>query len=272
MKSALIVISWWSNCLGLRCLHDLARWAPGRQLYVVQVGKSAAQEARFRRYLPAGVTEIDYPADRPAEHGKVVEALVREYLATEDGLWFFDHDAFFGEPLAPWLAAMDRRFDASGCCLGHLAGGDSPAITCPAFWFSPARLPAGTPGLVSIPYEPMPASRRPDLYCFGAELRLPEKDTLVLARDYLAARDLTCRFTLESLPRHRHLGGLYLLAIEALPANLDDWAAGCVERFTDFYAACPREWLEIEDPGLLGRLGALRQVLSSRGAMAHEPV
>jgi hypothetical protein len=271
MRSALVVISWWSNCLGLKGLHDLARWAEDRQIYVVQVGKSAAQQARFRRHLPPGVKEVDYPATLPAEHGQVVEAVVREYLRVEDGLWFFDHDVFFYEPLAPWLAAMDRRFEASNCCLGHLATGDSLSITCPAFWFSPARLPADTPNFASIPYEPMAASRRPDLYRFGADLRMPEKDTLVLAREFLAARGMSCRLDLESLPRYEHLGGLYLLAIEALPAALDDWTAGCVGRFTDFYAACPQEWLDIEDPALLGRLAALRQALSSRRAVTYEP-
>jgi len=265
MKSALVVISWWSNCLGLQCLHDLARRAKDRQIYVLQVGKSAAQKARFRRHLPAGVRELDYPAGRPAEHGKVVEAVVRQYLPAQAGLWFFDHDLFFREPLAPWLAALDRRFEASNCCLGHMATGNNLSITCPAFWFSPARLPVEAPGLAATPYEPMAASRRPDLHRFGADLRLPEKDTLVLAREFLAARGMSYQLPPESLPRHEHLGGLYLLAIESLPAALDDWVVACVTRFAAFYAACPPAWLEIEDPALLQRLAELRQVV------AHEP-
>jgi hypothetical protein len=117
----------------------------------------------------------------------------------------------------------------------------------------------------------MAASRRPDIYRFAADLRMPEKDTLVLAREFLAGRGMSCRVARETLPRHEHLGGLYLLAIKALPAALDDWTAGCVGRFTDFYAACPQEWLDIEEPALLARLAALRRALSSRRAVTHEP-
>jgi len=39
MKSDLVVISWWSNCLGLACLHNLATYTRNRNIYVVQVGK-----------------------------------------------------------------------------------------------------------------------------------------------------------------------------------------------------------------------------------------
>ena len=40
-----------------------------------------------------------------------------------------------------------------------------------------------------------------------------------------------------------------------------EWAARCVQRFDAFYATCPPEWVEDEDPTLLERLAAFRQVL-----------
>ena len=47
--SPLVVTSWWSNSLGLTCLHRLAADNPRRPIYVVQAGKSAEQMARFAR-------------------------------------------------------------------------------------------------------------------------------------------------------------------------------------------------------------------------------
>lgn len=259
MKSDLVVVSWWSNCLGLRCLQHLVEGTEGRTIYVLQVGKSETQKERFRRHLMPGVVELAYPADRPAEHCRVLEAVVGELLPGHEGLWFVDHDVFFLDPLEPWLRARDRVLGRSPCCLGYLTSRERRAITMPLVWLSPRRLPAGLPGFQPLPFEPLAASRRPDLYRFAAAERIPEKDTLVRAQEFLARRGLVYRHPLRSLPRHTHLGGLYLLAFERMPGAADRWAAGCVARFRSFYAGCPRAWLADEDPALLDRLDAWQQ-------------
>ena len=79
MKSDLVVISWWSNCLGLACLHNLATYTRNRNIYVVQVGKTEQQKERFRPHLPPGVEELPYPPDRSAEDWRVREAVAAEF-------------------------------------------------------------------------------------------------------------------------------------------------------------------------------------------------
>jgi len=262
MLSELVVISWWSNCLGLTCLHNLARHAGERTIHVVQVGKSEAQEERFRAQMPSTVREQRHPAQLPAEHGPVIESVVREVLPDCAGLWFLDHDFFVHEPLEPWLADMDQRLASSPCCLCHPQPDDGFSITGPAFWLSPARLPAELPGFEPVPYQPSPVAQRPDLARAPADLRIPEKDTLVLAQEFLAERDLVCHYPFSSLPGHDHLGGLYLFANEILPDSFREWMTQCVDRFTAFYAACPPEWLAVEDPVLLDRLAEFEEAVS----------
>jgi hypothetical protein len=261
MRSELVVISWWSNCLGLTCLYNLVERTDGRTIYVVQVGKSAAQQARFRERLPTPVRELPYPADAPAEHGKVLERIVRDLLPEHEGVWFLDHDWFVLEPFEPWLLNMDRTLAPSDCCLCHSHAAAGPALTCPAFWLSPARLPDGLPGFEPVPYQPSEVWRRPDRFRAPADLRMPDKDTLALAQEFLAARGLVREYALASLPRYRHLAGLYLFAYEILPDLFRDWMAECVARFTAFFAACPADWLGAEDPVLLERLAEFREAV-----------
>lgn len=262
MRSELVVISWWSNCLALACLHNLATYSDRRPIYVVQVGKSAAQQKRFRRLLPMTVQELPYPAHLPAEHGPVIETVARQLLSDRPGLWFVDHDLLVREPLEEWLEEMDRSFARSSCCLCYPEPDGGLAITGPAFWLSPARLPPDLPSFAPIPYQPLPSSRRPDLFRAPADLRLPFKDTLVVAAEFLAERGQACTYSLSSLPRFDHLGGLYLFATELLPERFRDWVQQCVERLTAFYASCPPAWLEAEDPVLLKRLSEFRQSIS----------
>jgi len=261
MRSELVVISWWSNCLGLTCLHRLAQHTGNRRIYVVQVGKTEAQKQRFRRYLPASVQELPYAPDRPAEHGKVIEAIAHDLLPGREGLWFIDHDFFALEPLEPWLVDMDREFQGTQYCLCHPEPDGGLSITCPAFWLSPQRFPEAIPGFEPLPYRPMQSSQRPDRFRAPADLVVPQKDTLVLAQEFFAERGLVCGYPSESLPGHDHLGGLYLFANEILPPSFLDWMARCVERFTAFYAACPRAWVGAEDPVLLQRLEEFRRAV-----------
>ncbi len=262
MRSELVVISWWSNCLGLACVHNLVTHTERRPIYVVQVGKSATQQERFRQHLPPTVHELPYSAHFPAEHGPVLEIIARQLLPDRPGLWFIDHDLLVRESLEEWLEEMDRAFARSPCCLCYPEPDGGLAITGPAFWLSPVRLPLDLPSFAPVPYQPMPSSQRPDLFRAPAELRLPFKDTLVLAAEFLAQRGRTCTYSLASFPRFDHLGGLYLFASELLPETFRGWVQQRVERFTTFYASCPSAWLEAEDPILLDRLSEFRQSIS----------
>jgi hypothetical protein len=263
MRSDLVVISWWSNCLGLTCLFHLARHTKNRSIYVVQVGKSAAQRERFRDHLPSAVKELPYPANLPAEHCRVIEAVARDLLGDHRGLWFFDHDFFILENLEPWLTNMDWELEQSACCLCHLQPLVGPSITVPAFWMSPTRFPRGLPCFDTIPYKEMKVSQRPDLFRAQANLMMPEKDTLVLAREFLAEQGMICGFSSHSLPRSDHLGGLYMFAGEILLEPFRDWMESRVERFTAFYEKCPHEWVAAEDPVLLERFKEFQRAVSS---------
>jgi hypothetical protein len=283
MHSSLVVISWWSNALGLECLHRLKHHARERTIYVVQVGKSPEGRARFRDFLPTGVTELDYPDDAPAEHSRVIRSVALEHLAPESGLWLIDHDVFFEEACESWLSAADAWFEPSEMCLCVHSSPDSPAITQPAFWMSPARWTADIPDIDPIPFEARAESRRPDLYRNDGQLRMPVKDTLVRAYEKLSLLGRACEFhlpneaptPLPSFPRHTHLGGLSLFAGPVgLPA-LGDWARTTVTHFGQFFEASP--WLEAEDPELLRRLAEFRQWMLSEenrpdDSPANEPV
>jgi hypothetical protein len=272
MKSDMVVISWWSNCLGLACLHNLAEHTRGRNIYVVQVGKPEMQKERFRDYLPPTVEELPYPPDRPAEDWRVRETVARELLGDREGLWFVDHDLFVQESCEGWLAGMDRRFERSNVCLCHHFPVRGPSITIPAFWLSPVRLPQGMPSFARLPYREEPVASRPYALRQSGALMMPEKDTLVAAMEFLQEQDMVCGFPLTEgdrvpdgpapFPRFEHIGGLYTFTGEVLPELLHDWMARCVERFTAFYKGCPPEWVSVEDPILVQRLVEFRQTVS----------
>ncbi|MFQ5611369.1 MAG: hypothetical protein ACE5H9_04470 [Anaerolineae bacterium] len=268
VRSKLVVISWWSNCLGLTCLRQLAKHTRQRDIYVVQVGKTQRQKERFRAYMPPSVKELPYAQEAAAEHCRVIEAVSYRLLVDQAGLWFIDHDTFVYEDCQPWLNRMDRVFSCSNLCLCHPRPSNGPAITNPAFWLSPRRLPPDLPSLAVIPYRQTRAAKRPYAIRRRAELIMPEKDTLVLAKEFLAARGMACDFPLKGnglwaaaparsmppFPRHQHLSGLYLLAGPVLPEQFFQWMRECVQRFTLFYETCPHAWLAAEDPVLLRRL------------------
>lgn len=274
LHSAIVVISWWSNCLGLACLWHLATAVPGRALHVVQVGKSEAQKRRFRRHLPVGVEEIAYPATAPGEHGRVIEHLVRRRLKSMPGAWFVDHDTLLHADSGSWFAAADRWLAGTDLCLCLAAPAAGPAITAPAFWLSPARWPTEVSSFAPIPYRPSPAARRPDRFQYSGVLRLPAKDTLVHARDELIASGRAGWFpltaaasrehpALAAFPDHTHLGGASLFAGRATPPWADAWVRATLARFAAFFAACPKAWLDVEDEVLLRRFYALRSAIQS---------
>lgn len=261
MNSALVVISWWSNAIGLACLHHLARYTEGRTIYVVQVGKPEEQKARFRRYLPQHVQEHLYPPDLPAEHYHVIEYIAHHLLNRSEGVWFVDHDFFVHDSMTPFLSHADAVFAQSDCCLCY-APSDF-AITNPLFWLSPARLPPDLPGFAPVPFPaPSEVSRRPDVFRAAPDLIQPERDTLVCVAESLAARSLARHYHLHELPRHTHLGGLYLFSVELLPESFDHWVRGCVRAFRAFYEVCPPEWVAVECPVLLERLRELEEAIN----------
>lgn len=260
----MVVISWWSNCLGLTCLRHLALHTRQREIYVVQVGKSAEQKARFSRCLPAGVQELSYPDDLPGEHCMVVEMVARNLLNRHQGLWFFDHDTFVFEDMEFWLTQMDEQLTATSFCMAHRQQ-TGPALTSPTFWLSPIRFPAELPGFEPVPFKATKTALRPDIFRARAELNMPEKDTLVAARDFLLARNMVGEFSMQYFPQHTHLGGLYMFAGEILSPAFDQWMRERVEKFTAFYANCPPAWVAEEDSVLLQRLQEFQQVIYSGG-------
>ena len=271
MRSDLVVISWWSNCLGLACLYNLIEYARNRNIYVVQVGKPEEQKERFRAYLPPGVEELPYPPDRGAEDWCVRETVACKLLGDREGLWFIDHDLFVQEDCEEWLEDMDRRFEGSSACLCHPSPARGLSITNPAFWLLPVRFPPGMPSFARLPYREEPVVNRPYALRQSAALIMPEKDTLVAAMEFLQERGLVCTFPLTEgdrvtdgpapFPDFEHIGGLYTFTGEIPPESLHDWVARCVERFTAFYAACPPALVSIEDLVLMQRLEEFRQAV-----------
>ena len=87
MRSSVVVTSWWSNCLALTCLERLSAYAPGRELFVMQAGKSDTQMEKFRAFLPERVTELPYPAHIAADDSAMREYLARVALHGQEGVW-----------------------------------------------------------------------------------------------------------------------------------------------------------------------------------------
>lgn len=269
IRSRMIVISWWSNCLGLACLYRLVEFAPQREIDYVQVGKTQASRDRFRSLAPAQARELFYPEQAPAEHSRVLQAVALGQMHDECGVWFFDHDLLMQAEMGGWLDVADDLLSQTRTCLCFPARAGSQAITQPLFWLSPARWPDGIAGFDPVPYHAHPVSLRPDLVRHSGVMHMPVKDTLVKACEELAEKGLVEYFPLRSgadaggkpfplrlpsLPAHMHLGGLSLLAGPLLPASFTDWMHNTVARFRAFFDACPPAWIRSEDPELLARL------------------
>ncbi len=263
VRSSLVVTSWWSNSLALACLHRLAAQGAGRGLYVVQAGKSPEQMARFRALLPPGVVELDYPGALPQDDSRMREYLALTLLRDLSGAWFVDHDLFFQAECEPWFAAADDWFSQSRTCLSTGEPRDGPGVTQPAYWLSPARWPQRVVSFDPVPYAEKTFARRPDLHRHNGDLVMPQKDTLVRAKEELQVRGLASWFPLAAeaatrhglpaFPAHTHLGGLHLYTGPIPAERFRPWMEHTVAQFDRFFDQCPPAWLEAEEPELLRR-------------------
>jgi len=260
MHSSLVVISWWSNCLGLTCLRSLARFTQDRPIFVVQVGKAERQKELFRQFLPQNVQELDYAADAPAEHSQVIAHIIRNQLPSAHGLWFVDHDLFPRQNWEPWLKEYDSRFQVLPTCLCLPPAGTHPAVTQPTFWLSPHRFPPDI-SLDPIPFQAGRQSRRPDLYPFTGALAMPQKDTLVRVRDFLQKQGRVSHYSLDHFPSYSHIGGLFLFAGPPIShPDFQEWQQTTIAQFVLFFESCPAEWVAIEDPTLLHRIRTFQEL------------
>lgn len=249
MHSSIVVISWWSNCLGLFSIHKLIEHLPSVKIYLIQVGKPDHLKERFREYLPPEVNELFYPENESAQHWRVIEYTVRNLLKEEEGLWFFDHDTFLLDDGRIWINRMDLKFLTSKSIICIADRKHNRSFTIPAFWISPKQLPFGIPS-----FSPFPASVDPvaDFPFFPVidtpDLVRPEKDTLEAAVEKLSSSHSVLTYDLElDFPKHEHLGGLNIFVYKDLPLEVRGYGMQAAERFKKFYEKCPKEWRDIED-------------------------
>lgn len=268
--SAIVVISWWSNCLGLRCLERLLPRRGAGTVYFIQAGKTADEMAQFRRLSPAAAVELSLPDGAPADHGRVIAHVARVALGGLPGVLFLDHDVFLSGDLGGWLAAIEERLGREGRRLCVPAPAGRLSLTSPAFWLSPARWPAGL-SFDPIPFAPRPEARAPGVALSDDLLRLPLKDTLCAAVEALAATGGLATYPtrpgeaeaggLPAFPAHEHLGGLSLLTLKSVPRGYETWARDVVGRLTRFYQSCPEAWRRAEAAVLLRRLAEIQEAL-----------
>lgn len=263
MNSKIVVISWWSNCLGLECLHRLCQYTSEREIFVVQVGKQEHVRRSFRNYMPDNVTEIILPDNQNEEHWAVCEWIVRHGLAQEKGLWFFDHDFFLLESYNEWLKEMDFYLFSNRLVLAHTSKRGKLSITNPLFWISPSRLPKLAPSFSPVPSpENKTIANTPyELADTIPILQRPEKDTLVACSEFLNRIGLVAHLNspngknkLPHLPLFQHIGGLYLLSFNKYPKFLEKDVQQLKNEFHKLLNTCPAEWSKSEDNVLINRL------------------
>jgi uncharacterized protein len=278
VRSALVVTSWWSNSLALACLQRLARYCQGREIYLAQAGKSAEQMARLRALLPPEVIELAYPEDLPQDDSPMREYLALTRLRDLTGAWFIDHDTFFDADPEPWFRAADRWFSEFRTCLCIGEPREGPGVTQPAYWVSPSRWPQQVVSFDPVPFAAKDSARRPDLYRHDGDVVQPQKDTLVRVREELTVRGLcswfpltaeaAARHGLPAFPAHTHLGGIHLYTGPLLVDRFRPWMEQTVARFDRFFAGCPPQWLQAEEPELLRRHGEFKAALAGSPSAA----
>lgn len=262
MKSSVVIISWWSNSLALYCIAQLRKFCNNRAVYVVQCGKTPRQKKVFSGFLDEDIIELPYPEEAPAEHYCVIEHVIQQSLPDEEGLWFLDHDAFLLEDADNFFDRIDNSVEQAQTCMFTPA---QLPFTIPTFWISPQRIPRDCPGLAPYPNKISEASRRPDMFEKKENLITPQYDTLELAQQFLARRNLAVPIPLSFFPEHQHLGGLHVLLRSAIKlkeqASLDErfnrYMAARVKALRDFFSTCPQGWLTPEEDEIIEKLDAV---------------
>jgi len=253
MQSSIVVISWWSNCLGLYAIQKIVEHIPHAKIYVIQTGKQASLKEKFRKFLPYQAHELIYPENESAAHWKVLEYTINHLLKAEEGLWFFDHDTFLMENAENWMRRMDEQLSISKNLICIADRNHYKSLTIPAFWVAPCGLDQSLPSFSPLPEISDIEANNPYIQITKIpELRIPQKDTLELFVEELDVRNNVLKFDLElSFPKHHHLGGLNILRYKNLPNELGNIGLETARRFHDFYKLCPKEWITIEDQTIL---------------------
>ena len=277
INTPIVVISWWSNCLALACLHRLMQFTGEREIILVQVGKLDEQKKKLRHLLPKRIVELEYPLEFPAEHSRIIRFIVKEALSQESGLWFVDHDLLLLEAAENWLRHVETDFDISDRILAlPKYEKRTPSITIPLFWVSPVRWPHYLEGFDPVPFKAQLSSKHPYEHSSEFSLRLPRMDTLEQACAILGEEERVAFFpmrenlnvNLPTFPSHYHLGGLNLFSfslpksMQGLNPSLQNWILRTTMDFSKFFNDCPKEWLAIEDPVLLNRLLDYQEIIN----------
>jgi hypothetical protein len=130
------------------------------------------------------------------------------------------------------------------------------------------------PSFARLPYNEEPLASRPYALRQPASPVMPQKDTLVAAKDFLQERGLVYGYpatekdrSIEGpppFPLYDHIGGLYAFTIKDPPKQMLDWLSQTVAKFTAFFRTCPQKWVETEEPVLLKRLEEYRVTISEK--------
>lgn len=261
MKSDIVVISWWSNCLGLKCIHNLCQNSSDRKVFVVQTGKQEHLKDAFRKFLPQTVTELFLPPGYSNEHWSVCEWLVKSELSDKEGVWFIDHDLIIYESMNDWLNTMEYVFKEDRILFAHNVNNPAGSVTSPLFWISPKLIPKGAPD-----FAPVPQSTDKEVFLKPFKLfdpltglKIPVKDTMVIFADFLRQTNSVKAYDIygcspATFPKFEHPGGLPILVYSNLPDFLLKYAKSLVRNLSGIFNTCPEEWLDIEDPVLLRQI------------------
>ena len=237
----LVTISWWSNAMGLACLHNLKRHLPEADVYFLQDGKSDAEKQQFRSHVPATAREI--PCPRPNLTDWEARAyLAREVFGQERSVWFVDADFFLLEDAGRWFGKFDDTVELGGF---QIATPDRPgdrSVTAPCFWLCPMELPREVSFAPSGSIASTPT---------GA-LAEPELDTLARLVEAVGPRR-SLKFSLgfdsrigEHFPRHEHVGGLWALKGQEHKRHAPEVYEQSLGKFRHFFSAVPAAWKAIE--------------------------
>jgi hypothetical protein len=237
----LVTISWWSNAMGLVCLHNLRRHLPNAQLYFLQDGKSESEKQQFREHAPAMAEEI--PCPRPnLTDWEAREYLAREVFGQERSLWFVDADFFLLQDADRWFDKFADGVERGGFVIATPERPHDRCVTAPCFWLCPEGLPR------NVSFAPWSSVATAPT----GELVEPEYDTLARLVETVRPPG-SFKFSLgfdrvlgEHFPRHEHVGGLWALRGEDHKRRAPAVYAESLDKFRRFFAVAPNAWKAVE--------------------------